>query len=202
MIKKYGYVYKTQHPEGYYYIGQHIGDTVSRKYRGSGKQLKAMFKMLHRSDWEVTVLEWVDNQEELDAAERCHVGTLWQDDPYCLNMRPGGGGAGKHSEEAKRHMSEAFHRWFIPGVSFQHPHIVSEKGRQHLSEIHKGALNPMYGKSGGDSPSAKNVRCVELDKVFPSLVDAENATGVARQNISKVCRGIRPKAGGYHWEFV
>ena len=203
MIEKYGYLYKTQHPTtGYYYIGQHIGSTVSRKYRGSGKQLKAMFKEHRKSEWELTVLEWVSNQEELDAAEKKHVGTLWRDDPYCLNMRQGGGSPGKLKESAKQHISEAFHKWFKPGVSFNYPHIVSEKGKQHLSEIHKGALNPMYGKFGGDSPSAKQVRCVELDRVFPSLVDAEVATGVAKQNISKVCRGIRPRAGGYRWEFV
>lgn len=203
MIEKYGYVYKTQHPEtGYYYIGQHIGGDISRKYRGSGKQLKALFKEHPRYEWELTVLEWVTNQEELDAAERKHVGTLWRDDPYCLNMRQGGGSPGRLKESAKRHISEAFRRWFKPGISFRHPHIISEKGKQYLSDIHKGALNPMYGKCGGDSPSAKQVRCVELDKVFPSLVGAADATGVAKQNISKVCRGVRPRAGGYSWEFV
>lgn len=203
MLNKYGYVYKTHHPAtGYYYIGQHIGGAVSRKYRGSGKQLKALFKVHRKHEWELTVLEWVDNQEQLDAAEKKHVGTLWRDDPMCLNMRQGGGSPGKLAEETKKHISEAFRRWFVPGVSFNYPHYVSEKGRKYLSDIHKGALNPQYGKRGGDNVNAKSVRCVELDCVYPSLVDAEMATGVARQNISKVCRGLRKKAGGYTWEFA
>lgn len=38
--------------------------------------------------------------------------------------------------------------------------------------------------------------------VHRSLQEAENATGVARQNISKVVRGLRPKAGGFRWEYA
>lgn len=202
MIEKYGYVYKTQHPTtGYYYIGQHIGSTVSRKYRGSGKQLKAMFKEHPRYEWEFTILEWATNQEALDAAEKRHVGTLWRVDPYCLNMRQGGGSTGKLKESTKQHISEAFHKWFKPGVSFQHPHIVAEKGKRYLSEIHKGALNPMYGKCGGESPSAKRVHCIELNEVYPSLVDAEKATGVSRKSISATCWKRQATAGGYRWEF-
>jgi len=37
---------------------------------------------------------------------------------------------------------------------------------------------------------------------FKSLQEAENLTGVARQNISKVLRHIRPFAGGYHWQYA
>ena len=36
---------------------------------------------------------------------------------------------------------------------------------------------------------------------YPSIHEAGRATSIAWQNISKVVRGIRPKAGGYHWMF-
>ncbi len=34
-----------------------------------------------------------------------------------------------------------------------------------------------------------------------SLHQASRDTGVAWQNISKVVRGLRPRAGGYHWKY-
>lgn len=37
---------------------------------------------------------------------------------------------------------------------------------------------------------------------FESPIHAEDATGIARQNISKVCRGKRKTAGGYKWRYV
>jgi hypothetical protein len=36
-------------------------------------------------------------------------------------------------------------------------------------------------------------------RTFLSLHDAERMTGVAWQNISKVCRGLRKTAGGFRW---
>lgn len=36
---------------------------------------------------------------------------------------------------------------------------------------------------------------------YDSPIDAEKVTGVARQNISKVCRGLRQSAGGYKWKY-
>lgn len=47
----------------------------------------------------------------------------------------------------------------------------------------------------------KFVRCLELGQVFRSMADAEAATGVAHENIAKVCMGKRQTAGGYHWEY-
>ena len=36
---------------------------------------------------------------------------------------------------------------------------------------------------------------------YKSLQEAENATGVRKQNISKVVRGLRPRAGNYIWKY-
>lgn len=38
-------------------------------------------------------------------------------------------------------------------------------------------------------------------KVFDSPLLAEKETGIARQNISKVARGLRNQAGGYYWQY-
>lgn len=57
----------------------------------------------------------------------------------------------------------------------------------------------------------RKVRCVELDKIFNSISEAEqwstssdnpNGKICHHQHISKVCRGKRHTTGGYHWEYV
>lgn len=57
----------------------------------------------------------------------------------------------------------------------------------------------------------RKVRCVELDKIFNSISEAEqwsassdnpNGKICYHQHISKVCNGKRHTTGGYHWEYV
>lgn len=48
---------------------------------------------------------------------------------------------------------------------------------------------------------ARPVVCVESGKRYEAVIDAEKETGIAHQNITKVCRGKRPMAGGLHWEY-
>lgn len=48
----------------------------------------------------------------------------------------------------------------------------------------------------------KKVRCIELDKVFNTIMEAERELNINHENISKVCRGKRKTAGKYHWEYV
>lgn len=61
--------------------------------------------------------------------------------------------------------------------------------RRHMSEAHKGK-------------GTKKVVCVELDKVFNSLKEAEQKTGVKYDGISKCCHGIQKTAGGFRWRFL
>ena len=59
--------------------------------------------------------------------------------------------------------------------------------------------------------SKKKVRCIDLNLTFESLTDAENwsksklnpnGKTASHQHISKVCKGYRNTAGGYHWEYM
>lgn len=58
---------------------------------------------------------------------------------------------------------------------------------------------------------SKKVCCVENQKIFNSLSDAErwslspnnpNGKKASHQHISKVCKGLRHTAGGYHWRYI
>jgi group I intron endonuclease len=71
-----------------------------------------------------------------------------------------------------------------------------EKTKKKMSENH-------WNTSGGNNPNAKKVICIESGKIYPSAIDAQNDTGVPRNNITAACRKDRQKtAGGFHWEFV
>lgn len=48
----------------------------------------------------------------------------------------------------------------------------------------------------------KRVLCVELNKIFNSLQEAQKETAIDYSGISKCCHGRANTAGGYHWEFV
>lgn len=57
----------------------------------------------------------------------------------------------------------------------------------------------------------RKVRCIELDLEFESLsaaeewsktIDNPNKQIANHQHISKVCRGQRHTAGGYHWQYI
>lgn len=56
-------------------------------------------------------------------------------------------------------------------------------------------------KSPGDW-SRKAIRCVETGDIFPSQVLAAKAYNTSQGSIGNSARGTRPRAGGYHWEFV
>lgn len=49
---------------------------------------------------------------------------------------------------------------------------------------------------------SKKVYCVELDRVFPSISEAERELGIATVGISRACRGMQKTAGKFHWEYV
>ena len=48
----------------------------------------------------------------------------------------------------------------------------------------------------------KIIRCVELDKTFPSIFAASNELNLPSGNISNVLAGRHKTVGGYHFEFV
>ncbi len=62
--------------------------------------------------------------------------------------------------------------------------------------------SPMKGKTGFKSPCGRKVYCLELNKTFGSMAEAERITKVKYQNIYCACVGKCKTAGGYHWLYV
>lgn len=48
----------------------------------------------------------------------------------------------------------------------------------------------------------KPVICIETNKKYNSVKEASINAGAFDGHISKVCKGIRKTAGGYHWKYV
>ena len=46
------------------------------------------------------------------------------------------------------------------------------------------------------------VRCIETQKIYKSMREAQRDTGINYTHISQVCKGTRETAGGFHWESI
>lgn len=76
---------------------------------------------------------------------------------------------------------------------------LSEESKQKISIANSGNKNGMYGTK---SPSRKKVYCVELNKIFDCIADAEKETGCYHSHISACCKGKLKTVGGYHWRYI
>lgn len=101
----------------------------------------------------------------------------------------------RHTEEARRKISAA---GLGREMSEESKKKISEKKKGgKFSEEHKKALRKKH-----DSPwKHLKVYCVELNEVFENIEAASEKLNVNKNNIRKVCKGIRLTAGGYHWNF-
>lgn len=58
----------------------------------------------------------------------------------------------------------------------------------------------MNGKPIVTKWSTGAVMCVETGKVYTSVTEASKLTGINACCISRCCRGLQKKSGGYHWK--
>ena len=89
------YVYKTiRKSTGEYYIGKRCfsgKNIVDDKYVGSGTMLKKKYSK-DPSDWYRETICECKSRKELSKSEKKYLGDLWETDPKCLNLKPGGDG--------------------------------------------------------------------------------------------------------------
>lgn len=95
----YHYVYKiTFANTQQYYYGQHsvLSNYIDNdKYMGSGKRLKECYQLSGYDNAYKEICCYASSFEELDDLEKQYIGTLYKDDPLCLNLIPGGNSTGK-----------------------------------------------------------------------------------------------------------
>lgn len=66
-----------------------------------------------------------------------------------------------------------------------------------------------YNANYGMGAKARNSKVQQIDpkngkiiRTWDSMKNAAGTLGINYQNISRVCRGMRKTAGGYHWEYI
>ena len=70
----YGYIYETTNLiNGKKYIGQHVSSDFDENYYGSGKIFLNALNKNGKENFKIKLLEWCENQEELDEAEYRHI---------------------------------------------------------------------------------------------------------------------------------
>ena len=76
-----------------------------------------------------------------------------------------------------------------------HGFCPSEEQRKKIKENHADF-------NGGKHPRAKAVYCIELDKIFECMRDAQRELNINAKDIGDCCRGKRNTAGNYHWIYA
>lgn len=75
---------------------------------------------------------------------------------------------------------------------------------------YKGEENPFYNKHHTQDTINKikekvnksKILCIETKKVYESISECSRDINIDRSNISKVCRGVSKKAGGYTFKYI
>lgn len=228
-------VYRHISPSGKMYVGITSQEPEKRWQRGRGYVRNAYFnRAIKKYGWDSFKHEILLNnltKEQAELAEILFIG-YWdltnQERGY--NLSHGGDTIGKHSEKSKLKMSQA-HRGKVVSTETRDKISKASLGRKHtkeyrahMSALHSGKGNPMYGKKGALSPSygthvsietkvkmsnsARKRSVVQLNKntfellnVFSSTIEAERVTGVYHSSISKCCKGNILTANGYKWKY-
>jgi hypothetical protein len=67
---------------------------------------------------------------------------------------------------------------------------------------HSKTNNPTQYKHLQKSVAQINIDTKEIIKTFNGLKEASRLTGINSGSICKVCKGTKPSAGGFRWEYV
>lgn len=181
-----------------FYIGIGSDDEVFRRAFEKTRRNTHWRNIVNVTDYEVEIL--LDNLtwEEACKKEREFINLYGREDlgKGCLtNFTDGGQGLYNPSNEIRNKK-----RLSMLGKN------VGEKNGMKKAEARAKASKSKKGKyTGIESPVSKAVDCFDLDgkyvRSYVSIAEAEKDTGVANPNISKVCKGIRSRAGNYIWKY-
>ena len=202
-------------PNGKKYIGITQQDVLKRWNYGNGyKGCVLFYKAIKKYGWKnIKHIILFDNLEKCDAEKKeieliKHYKT--NERKYGYNICSGGQGTPNHivSKETRTKISESTKK------AMNNPDIKEKLKQCHLgktlSEEHKAKIRLSARKYQTEKTKEKmreinknkiKVKCIETGIVYDSIHDASRKTNIAYQNIYKVCKNIRKKAGGYCWKY-
>lgn len=183
-------------------------------YKGSTRFYNAILKY----GWDAfdhEILHECETQQEAYGYEVYYIKKYnTQDETYGFNCHSGGPNPKRHwksnerlsksrkgkriSEEGLRNIREAAKK--RDNSVFRKPR--SEEIKKKISESHVGISCSENAKARSKEEFGVPVKCVELDKIFPSMSDAAKYFGLSKCSISAVIKGRNKTAAGYHWELI
>ena len=72
----------------------------------------------------------------------------------------------------------------------------------HRFEYVDSPLSDEAKKRQPQKPHTRKVRCIDTNEIFDTITEAAGYSKSCPSHITRVCRGERLKAGGFHWEYV
>lgn len=204
----YGYIYKIivnnreSSWNNHYYIGQKKAAAFVKDYWGSGTKLESYKKHYGIKGLERTVLAVAESKEELDRLEEYYIGSLWETDQLCMNLRPGGMTAGMHhTQEAKEKISATMKEKCKSPEVYQHLVDISrargplsEETKRKISEANKRAyMNKEVREKVSVANKGRNPLANLTEEQIRERYAKVRATRLARNYTSNPC------VAGYHW---
>jgi hypothetical protein len=191
-MKYYTYAHYTADTKELFYVGKGTVHKQSKFHRARAKVGRNPYwqnKVNKHGGFEVQILSlWETEQEAFE-----HEKLLIQCFDKLTNLTTGGeGNSGRvQSEQEKIKRANA-----IRGQK------RTQETLQRMSEAQKVNTKAKEILDAQRELTKKKVLCVETGVLYNSLTEAGRFAKIPFQNISKVCLGKRPKAGGYTWKYT
>ena len=174
---KFYYTYKTTLLKGsldcHYYLGRHITTKLNDGYAGSGTILLKYFKKYGKVEGETyikEIIQFCNNNDELNKAEYELIGDKYKTDPMCLNLVAGGNQPGISEETRQKHKKPK-----------------TEEHKRKLSLNHKG------GHKKGTYHPSEETKQKQREKML-----GRHLTDEHKQKIKRKRKNRKPFAGHHH----
>ena len=200
----YGYIYKTTNLiNGMIYVGQHKAEKFSKKYIGSGVNIRRAVKKYGRDNFSVELLEWCCTQEDADSKERSWLKSFGLPNPSIgYNITKGGQErfftGCTHTEDSRRKMSDsAKAREHPPTTSGRVCYTDGVKNKLILpSDAHEYELNGWHkGKTVAYRPSWNKGLTKDTDIRVKSYADSRKSRFEKGESIGYF--GVKGNTNGF-----
>jgi len=160
MKKQYTVYQITNNTNKMFYVGYHATTNLNDDYMGSGTKLDTAIVNEGINNFDKVIHMIFPTKKEALEAERYVVNEAFVARKDTYNMALGGGGGNKgnqnrkHSEEAKKRMSEA-----------NKGKVRTEKFKRNLAIKMSGEMNPAYGKCWVHNKMNQKNKLISLEKI-------------------------------------
>jgi len=201
----------TNKKNGKKYIGQTI-QKFSRRWSHHLNQGNALFsavKKYGKDNFKQEIIDEAKTIEELNSKEKFWIKKHNTLSPNGYNLTTGGEGF-TVSEESKKRMSLAHigkkaspeqlkNMSEAQKIAQLKPSVVADK-KERMSG-NKYCVGRKPWNKGLENCFGKEIKCIELDMIFPSIAEASRKLKIDGSGIAKVLSGKRNHCGGYKFEY-